>query len=48
MPGRPRGRACEIRPDTTAGRLVFDGTRCTGADVTGAGTAPERIIRRAG
>jgi choline dehydrogenase-like flavoprotein len=31
-----------IRPDTAAARLVFDGTRCVGADVTGPDGA-ERI-----
>ena len=35
----PAARAVgvDIRPDTTALRLVFDGTRCTGAEVTGTG-----------
>jgi choline dehydrogenase len=37
-----RQAGVRIRPDTTAGRLVFDGTRCTGADVTGP-DGPERI-----
>jgi len=37
-----RRAGVEIRPDTTAQRLVFDGTRCTGADVTGP-DGPERI-----
>jgi choline dehydrogenase-like flavoprotein len=31
-----------IRPYTSAQRLVFDGTRCTGADITGP-DGPERI-----
>jgi choline dehydrogenase len=30
-----RAAGVDIRPDTTAVRLVFDGTRCTGAEVTG-------------
>jgi len=34
-----RAAGVAIRPDTTAVRLVFDGTRCTGAEVTAAGTA---------
>jgi choline dehydrogenase len=37
-----RQAGVRIRPDTAAGRLVFDGTRCTGADVTGP-DGPERI-----
>lgn len=37
-----RRAGVRIRPDTAAGRLVFDGTRCTGADVTGP-DGPERI-----
>jgi choline dehydrogenase len=37
-----RQAGARIRPDTAAGRLVFDGTRCTGADVTGP-DGPERI-----
>jgi choline dehydrogenase len=32
-----------VRTDTTAERLVFDGTRCTGADVLGP-DGPERLI----
>jgi choline dehydrogenase len=45
-----RAAGVDIRPDTTAVRLVFDGTRCTGAEVTGPGTAgPEgREVIRAG
>jgi choline dehydrogenase-like flavoprotein len=38
--GRPAGG--RIRPGTAAARLVFDGTRCVGADVTGPDGA-ERI-----
>src|SRR5437763_948417 len=37
-----RQAGVRIRPDTAAGRLVFDGTRCTGADVAGP-DGPERI-----
>jgi choline dehydrogenase len=37
-----RRAGVRIRPDTAARRLVFDGTRCTGADVTGP-DGPERI-----
>lgn len=37
-----RRAGADIRPDTAARRLVFDGTRCTGADVTGPG-GPGRI-----
>jgi choline dehydrogenase len=37
-----RQAGAAIRPGTTAGRLVFDGTRCVGADVTGPDGA-ERI-----
>ena len=37
-----RRAGVRIRPDTSARRLVFDGTRCTGADVTGL-DGPERI-----
>ncbi len=37
-----RRAGVRIRPDTAAGRLVFDGTRCVGADVTGPDGA-ERI-----
>ena len=32
-----RAAGALIRPDTTATRLIFDGTRCTGAEATGAG-----------
>ena len=34
-----RAAGAVIRPDTTATRLIFDGTRCTGAAVTIAGAA---------
>jgi len=34
-----RAAGVVIRPDTTAVRLVFDGTRCTGAEVTATGAA---------
>ena len=34
-----RAAGVDIRPDTTALRLVFDGTRCTGAVITSAGVA---------
>jgi choline dehydrogenase len=34
-----RAAGVVIRPDTTAVRLVFDGTRCTGAEVTRTGAA---------
>jgi choline dehydrogenase len=34
-----RAAGVAIRPDTTAVRLVFDGARCTGAEVTATGTA---------
>jgi choline dehydrogenase len=37
-----RRAGVRIRPDTAAGRLVFDGPRCAGADVTGP-DGPERI-----
>jgi choline dehydrogenase len=37
-----RRAGVRIRPDTAAGRLVFDGPRCVGADVTGP-DGPERI-----
>jgi choline dehydrogenase len=37
-----RQAGVRIRPDTAAGRLVFDGLRCVGADVTGP-DGPERI-----
>jgi choline dehydrogenase len=37
-----RRAGVRIRPDTAAQRLVFDGTRCSGADVTGP-DGPERI-----
>ena len=37
-----RRAGVRIRPDTAAARLVFDGTRCVGADVTGPDGA-ERI-----
>jgi choline dehydrogenase len=32
-----RAAGADIRPDTTARRLLFDGPRCTGAEVTGPG-----------
>jgi choline dehydrogenase-like flavoprotein len=34
-----RAAGVDIRPDTTALRLVFDGTRCAGAVITSAGVA---------
>lgn len=34
-----RAAGADIRPDITAVRLVFNGTRCTGAEVAGPGTA---------
>jgi choline dehydrogenase len=37
-----RRAGVRIRPGTAAGRLVFDGSRCVGADVTGP-DGPERI-----
>jgi choline dehydrogenase len=37
-----RRAGVRIRPDTSAQRLIFDGTRCTGADITGP-DGPERI-----
>ena len=41
-----RAAGVAIRPDTTAVRLVFDGTRCTGAEVTATGTAGRGILPR--
>jgi choline dehydrogenase len=38
-----RAAGVDIRPDTTALRLVFDSTRCTGAEVTGTGA--RKVIR---
>jgi choline dehydrogenase len=43
-----RAAGVDIRPDTTALRLVFDGTRCTGAVITSAGvtgTGATEVIR---
>lgn len=43
-----RDAGVDIRPDTTAVRLLFDGTRCTGAEVTGpaaAGGGATEVIR---
>ncbi|HEX4256945.1 MAG TPA: GMC family oxidoreductase, partial [Streptosporangiaceae bacterium] len=37
-----RRAGVRIRPDTAAGRLVFDGSRCVGAEVTGP-DGPDRI-----
>src|SRR5260370_33984200 len=42
-----RRAGAQIRPDTTATRLTFDGTRCTGAEVTtaaGTGSAGTAAI----
>jgi choline dehydrogenase len=43
-----RAAGVDIRPDTTAIRLVFDGTRCTGAEVTSAGGASGTQVIKAG
>lgn len=47
-----RSAGAEIRADTTATRLIFDGTRCTGAEITGPGgtevVAAGRVIVCAG
>lgn len=40
-----RAAGVDIRADTTAVRLVFDGGRCTGAEVASAGTAGTQVIR---
>ena len=43
-----RAAGVDIRPDTTAVRLVFDGARCRGAEVTAAGTTGGTEVISAG
>ena len=43
-----RAAGVDIRPDTTAVRLVFDGTRCTGAEVAAPGAGRATEVIRAG